>query len=200
MDRGRFIAYEGVDGAGTTTQAQALVEALEGLGRRAHYTREPSDLPVGTHIRRILRRELEPGASEAALAALFAADRLDHLDREIRPALAGGVTVVCDRYVMSSLAYQGVMTGDAEWVAALNREAPPPDLTVLLDISAPEGARRRAQRDGEDTERYDVDATQTAVATAYRDLAQAAGALILDGTRPRAELTQAVLEALERLP
>ena len=196
--RGRFVVLEGMDGAGTTTQARALAGLLTGRGREALYTREPSDGAVGAYIRCILRGEVDHPVSERTLAALFAADRLAHLDAEIGPALARGVDVVCDRYTLSSLAYQGVMTGDPEWVRQLNTHAREPDLTVLLDVPEDEALRRRSGR-GEQPERYEVDATQRAVATAYRRLADDAGAIVLDGTWDPARLTASVLEALEGL-
>jgi len=104
--------------------------------------------------------------------------------------------VVCDRYLLSSMTYQGVMTGDRDWVAALNSRAAQPDLTILLDVPHDEAARRRSQRP-EDLERYEIDETQRAVAEAYRDLAAEAGALVLDGTRPREELTREIMHLLE---
>ena len=169
--RGRFIVLEGIDGSGTTTQAHALVRALEAGGARALYTREPSDGPIGRYIRSILRGEVAHSSGERTIAALFAADRLDHWDREIDPALSAGTHVVCDRYVLSSLAYQGVMTDDEPWIAALNAHAPPADPTVLLELSPTEAAQRRALR-GEAEERYEPDATQVRVASAYVRLAR----------------------------
>src|SRR4051812_35922446 len=102
--QGRLIALEGVDGAGTTTQAQRLAVLL---GARAHVTREPSGGPLGQLLRQLLsgaHADLDP----AAVALLFAADRLDHLSREVEPALARGQHVITDRYLLSSLAYQTV--------------------------------------------------------------------------------------------
>ena len=195
---GRFVVLEGMDGAGTTTQARALVHHIIAGGGEATYTREPSDGVVGTHIRRILRHEVAYGVSERTLAALFAADRLEHVDREIRPALEAGVDVVCDRYVLSSLAYQGVMTGDLEWVVQLNGHAPAADLTVLLDLSESEASRRRSVRN-DPRERYEIDDTQRAVADAYRTIAAQAGAVVLDGSGAAGEITQRIVEILEEV-
>ncbi len=197
--RGRFIVLEGIDGSGTTTQAHALVRALEAGGERALYTREPSDGPIGRYIRTILRGEVEHSSGERTIAALFAADRLDHWDREIGPALDAGTHVVCDRYVLSSLAYQGVMTGDEAWIVALNAHAHPADTTVLLELSPSEAAHRRDLR-GEAEERYEPDATQAQVASAYGRLAGQVAAHRLDGDRPVEAVTAALLSLLKESP
>ena len=159
MTRGRFIVFEGLDGAGTTTQCRLLGEWLESQGRRVHQTAEPSDGPIGRMIRRVLREE-QMGADGArmnarSIAGLFAADRADHLKSEIEPALARGEDVICDRYVHSSLAYQGVET-DLDWVASLNSVMPPPDLILFVDVPVEVASQRRASR-AEDAEIYEAD-------------------------------------------
>ena len=197
--RGRFVVLEGMDGAGTTTQARAVVDALLRAGRQVRYTREPSDGRVGAYIREVLRGKVAHSVSERTLAVLFAADRSDHLDAEIEPALREGVDVISDRYVLSSLAYQGVMTGDPAWVAALNAGVRRPDLTVLLDVSPELAARRRAGRDGA-PERYEVEETQRAVDAAYRKLAEDWRALVVDRSRDKAAATHDILAAIEAIP
>src|SRR4029077_17208061 len=106
-------------------------------GRRVHTTREPSDGPVGRLLREILLGgHRDPGGDPVdglAMALLFAADRRDHLRREILPALDAGLDVVTDRYLLSSLAYQAEETA-REWVEGLARDVPAPDLTLLLDV------------------------------------------------------------------
>ena len=108
---------EGLDGAGTTTQSRRLVEHLNAHGKPAHGTREPSDGPVGRLIREMLTggHAIEgEKLSQGTFGLLFAADRLDHMQREVEPKLAAGVTVISDRWYHSSLAYQG--TGaDRDW-------------------------------------------------------------------------------------
>mgnify|MGYP002633439816 CR=1 FL=1 len=132
-----FIAIEGLDGSGGTTQVQLLVQALS-----AHATREPSDLPVGRLIRQALAsRELGDGV----LPYLFAADRKDHLEREIEPALAAGQHVVTDRYYHSSLAYQS-LAAPLDFVLGLNQGFRAPDLTVFLDLSPEQCLERIAAR------------------------------------------------------
>ncbi len=148
---GRLIVVEGIDGAGTTTQVKRLVEHLDAAGRLAHATREPSDGPIGRLIREMLTggHALPPAADGSATAIsqntfglLFAADRLDHLQREVEPKLEAGTIVVSDRWYHSSLAYQG--TGaERDWIATLNARARRPDLTIYLEVRAEIAAQRR---------------------------------------------------------
>ena len=145
--RGLFVVLEGLDGAGTTTQAQRLAAWMKGQRRRVHLTAEPSRGPIGTQVRHVLSGRLRGAGGRdfdpRSLALLFAADRLDHWESEIRPRLEEGCDVISDRYVLSSLAYQAVSTGDAPWVAAINSMAPSADLTVFLRVSPAVALRRR---------------------------------------------------------
>lgn len=156
MTRAPFVVIDGVDGAGKGTQIRLLEQALLARGHRVHVTCEPSDLPVGTLIRSWLRRERTDAVpSWAAMALLFAADRLVHVEHEIQPALDHGEVVLCDRYDASSIAYQSAMRDEdpdaaLAWIADLNREALRPDLTLLLDLDPEVAAARRAQRGGEE--------------------------------------------------
>jgi dTMP kinase len=168
--RGRFLVLEGLDGAGTTTQAARLCEWLGSGGRKVHLTAEPSRGPVGTEIRHVLSGRLRgSGGGEfdpRALALLFAADRLDHWESEIRPRLEEGFDVVSDRYVLSSLAYQAVSTGDAAWVAQINAKAPAPDLTLFLRVRPTVALRRRYAATAE-REIFEIPAFQKRVHRAY---------------------------------
>lgn len=167
--RGRFIVFEGLDGAGTTTQARLLCRWLRRQGRAVLPTAEPSDGPVGRLLRQALARRVAGREGERfnpqTIAALFAADRADHVAHEIEPALRRGVDVVCDRYAGSSLAYQGAEC-DPAWVAELNRPMPAPDLVLYVRVPVEIAARRRAGRGGE-PEIYEVDAFQRRVAAGY---------------------------------
>jgi dTMP kinase len=141
-----FVSFEGVDGSGKTTQAELLREWLEGRGHEVVLCREPGGTPLGERIRALL---LDGGDMSAwAEAALFAAARAELVERVIRPALARGVDVVCDRFVDSSLAYQGIARGlGVEPVLELNLVATAgllPDRTFLLLVGADEAARRAA--------------------------------------------------------
>jgi dTMP kinase len=164
------VVLEGIDGAGTTTQAERLAAALRAEGRKVLQTREPSDGPVGMLIRQALSGRLQlPGGrgplDAQTLALLYAADRTDHLEAQLRPALEAGTVVVCDRYVLSSLAYQGALL-PPRWVEAINAWAPPPDLTLFLEVDARLAARRRAARGG-DAELFERDELQRKVAREY---------------------------------
>jgi dTMP kinase len=180
---GRFIVLEGLDGAGTTTQARLLGERLRGRGRRAHVTAEPSGGPVGSLLRQVLQQRINGGAGDGfdpdALALLFAADRLDHLSAEVLPRLAAGEDVVSDRYTLSSLAYQSLTTGDARWVETINGRARAPDLTIFLRVRAGLALGRRRGA-GTTPELYEVDAFQRRVARSYE---RALGALRTSGQR-----------------
>ncbi len=177
MIEGHFIVIEGIDGSGTTTQCSILADRLADRGLAMHVTREPSDGPVGVLIRQILTgRVVVPGRhgvrppSWATMAALFAADRLDHLDAEVVPNLTDGVHVICDRYDYSSVAYQTVSSegreGAAEWVLDLNRHARRPDLTLVLDVDPEAAAKRRDTRSG-NPELYEVTEMQVELAKFY---------------------------------
>jgi dTMP kinase len=174
--RGRFIVLEGIDGSGTTTQASRLVTELTRRGTRAVGTCEPTAGPIGRFIRSALKHELtaEGGAPHSvpwsSMALLFAADRLDHVESVVLPALREGVTVVCDRYVLSSLAYQSSTSPEGEaslpWIRSLNARSRPADLTIVLDVSE-EVARGRRESRGGRPELFEVQELQKKLAQVY---------------------------------
>lgn len=143
---GFFIALEGGDGAGKSTQAEALAEWIRGKGHEVVLTREPGATPVGKRLRSILLDVSSAGLSHRAEALLYAADRAEHIDTVVRPALERGAVVISDRYIDSSVAYQGAGRDlSPTEIARINRWATDglvPHLTVLLDV-APETARER---------------------------------------------------------
>lgn len=203
--RGAFVVLEGLDGAGTTTQAERLAAALRGLGRRVRVTRQPSDGPIGAQLRLALtgRLALPNGGgplSEDTLGLLFAADRLDHLAAIVEPALSKGEVVLCDRYVLSSLAYQGSALPMA-WVESINSRAKRPDLTLFLEVDARTAASRRSAR-GLDAELFEADERQALIAKQYlaaiRRRASKERIVRIDGARSMEEVTAACLEELGR--
>ena len=168
--RGLFVTFEGIDRSGKTTQARLLCEAL---GSEALGVREPGGTPAGERVRDLLKDAQVPLGSEAE-ALLFAAVRAELVQKVIRPALEGGKVVVSDRFVDSSLAYQGGARGlGVEEVEAVNRFATGslvPDLTFLLEIDPAAAAQRAGERD-----RFEDEGTalQQAVLEAYERLAAA---------------------------
>ena len=144
MSGGCFIVIEGIDGSGKSEQFQRLTKRLKRRGYNLVATREPTKVyPVGRLIERVLREEEQ--VSEEALALLFAADRADHTERRIKPALKDGAVVVSDRYVHSSLAYQSrgmAKELDLNWIKVINRYALEPDAVVFLDVSPEVGQAR----------------------------------------------------------
>ena len=145
---GMFIVLEGIDGAGKSTQAKLLKLWFEERGYEVVLTKEPTDTPFGKLIRRLVltggREGIIDGAkiSHEAEALLFAADRAEHVDKLIKPALESGKIVISDRYFYSSLAYQWARGLDLEWLIDINRFAIRPDLVLLLDLPVKESMKR----------------------------------------------------------
>jgi dTMP kinase len=201
IDRsGRFIVLEGIDGSGTTTQSQRLEERLRQEGHPVQRTWEPTDRPVGKLIRRALMRQLSHrrkayALTNPTLALLFAADRLDHLRGEVLPALEDGKVVICDRYLLSSLAYQGIAVSPS-WVEEINRFAIAPDLTLFLEVDPRIAARRRAKRGGA-KELFDAIELQTRIAKRYQALVRKYRAsqrvVRIDGTQSLDQVTDEAL-------
>ena len=166
MKHGILIALEGIDGSGTTTQCQSLAERLVAEGWSVHTTFEPSTGPVGQHIRRALAHDV--AHDEATLALLFAADRTDHYATDIEPALEQGKLVLCDRYLLSSLAYQSVHL-PLDWIRSINQHAPLPACSILLRVSPETAATRRHER-GSPKELFDAAERQRSVAARYDEV------------------------------
>jgi dTMP kinase len=195
---GLFIAFEGGDGAGKSTQVRLLAEALRARGREVLVTRQPGGTDLGAAIRALVLHG--DHVSPRAEALLFAADKAHHVDLVIRPALEAGEVVLTDRYTDSSVAYQGAGRdlGAAEvhdlqmWAVG----SLVPDLTVVVDVTAEEGRRRRG--DVHDRLESEADAYHDAVRQHF--LAMAAGNpdryLVVDGTESPERLHAVVLDRL----
>jgi dTMP kinase len=196
-----FVTFEGVDGSGKTTQARLLEAHLFGLGREVVATREPGGTELGERVRELVLNG--PQMAPWAEAALFAASRAEHAVEVIRPALDRGADVVCDRFVDSSLAYQGIARGlGLESVLELNLtvlEGLLPDRTFVLTVdAATAGGRRQGAPDRieQEGERF-----QAEVGRAYEQLAERfpKRVVLLDGGLPPEELASAVRARVEDL-
>ncbi len=207
MTRGKFIALEGGEGAGKSTQARLLADALRACGQACVVTREPGGTPGAEAIRALLLGTEGEGWHARAEALLFAAARSDHVERLIVPALERGEWVICDRFVDSSRAYQGGGGGlsDAE-VLDLHRIGSGgllPDLTLLIEVSPEIVTQRLAARDGDQADRIGGrDASyHAAVAAAFRRFAEAEPARFarIDGNGTAEAVHAAVLARLEPL-
>jgi dTMP kinase len=172
---GRFVSLEGIDGSGKSTQARMLAPALRAAGRDVVETREPGGTILGEAIRGLLLDSRPGEVAPAAEIHLFAASRAQHVAQVIRPALARGTWVVSDRFVDSSLAYQGAARGfGIETVLEANRTAVDgclPELTLVIDVPPATAAWRRSA-DRDDRIEAEGAAFQAAVAEGFRELAR----------------------------
>lgn len=207
--RGMFIAFEGGEGAGKTTQARMLADALEGHGIAVDVTREPGGTPGAEAIRHLL---LEPphesgGWPPQAEALLFAAARSDHVAHRILPALEAGKWVVCDRFLDSSRAYQGGAGGlGDEAILALHQfgsDGLRPDLTILIEVEPSQLSKRLVARDGETSDAIGGRSSSYhhKVAARFRLIAQADpnGFAIIDGSGNPEAVHHAVMKVVEPL-
>lgn len=205
MSRGLFVTLEGGDGSGKTTQAELLREWLDGLGREVVRTREPGGTEVGLEVREIVlhhRGDIAPRAE----ALLYAADRAHHVATLVRPALDRGAVVLQDRYIDSSVAYQGagrvLDAGEVRRLSEWATEGLVPDLTVLLDLDA-ETARTRLDTSRTRYDRLEAEASEfhTRVREAYLALAAAEPErfLVVDAARPPGEISAEIRARIEPL-
>jgi dTMP kinase len=200
---GLFVAFEGGEGAGKSTQSKLLASWLHERGYEVVTTREPGATPIGRQLRQLL---LDPDSGEIAPRAealLYAADRAQHVAMVIRPALARGAVVVSDRYVDSSLAYQGVgrslSTGEVERLSQFATSGLRPDVTVLLDVPVTDGLGRTSVRD-EVPDRLEAESTEfhERVRAAFRELAAASPDryLVIDARLPAATIHQLIVRRI----
>jgi dTMP kinase len=177
---GLLICIEGLDKSGKTTQSLLLVDALRSRGLEAVYTTEPSAGEIGSFIKRyVLRRKQRIPASVEAL--LFAADRVDHVEREIKPMLKEGKIIVSDRYIYSSIAYQGAAGLDIEWIKEINKMALEPDLAIYIDVPLEVIMRRLKGKERTVMEHPDI---QMKVRDIYATLVKEGKLIPVDGNRP----------------
>ena len=189
--RGIFICIEGLDGSGKTTHAHRLVRNLQEKGFDAVYTTEPSRGELGKFIRGTIL-EAKKRVPRVVEAFLFAVDRVEHFEKEVKPALKEGKIVVSDRCVYSSLAYQGAAGLDLEWIKKINRFALPPDLALYIDVP-PEVVVKRIRRKKSVMERLE---TQRRVKEVYMKIVDNVKLVPIDGDRKKAEVEQTILKLI----
>ena len=202
MTPGRFVTLEGGEGVGKSTQIRALAAALGARGLEVVATREPGGSTGAEAIRTLLMEGSDDRWNARSEALLFAAARADHVARTIRPALARGAWVLCDRFVDSSRAYQGGGGGitDADLLAlhGFGSEGLLPDRTFLLTVSPEEAARRLTERGGSDRMGNKPADYQARLAARFAEMAEAESGRwrIVDADRSAGEVTAAIFEEL----
>lgn len=204
MARGRFVSLEGGEGVGKSTQLAALAEALTGRGLTVDVTREPGGSPGAEAIRKLLLEGDENRWNPRAEALLFAAARSDHVEKTIQPALQRGEWVLSDRFLDSSLAYQGEAGGlGIEAVRDLHRFGSQdylPDRTLVLQLDEAEAGARARNRDGHPGDRIGSrpPSYHAAVDAGFRMMAQRepARVILIDASGPAATVTARLLYAL----
>lgn len=207
MLRGRFIALEGGEGSGKSTQARLLADALTLRGLTVELTREPGGTPGAEAIRSLLLAPPGEGWGARAEALLFAAARADHVERRIVPALDRGRWVVCDRFVDSSRAYQGGAGGIGDEAVralhAIGSNGLRPDLTLLIEIDPAIASRRLASRDGNSADAIGGRGVEyhRAVASAFARLADEdpSAIVLVDGSGTPEQVHARIIEALAPL-
>ncbi|HJW97712.1 MAG TPA: dTMP kinase [Candidatus Bathyarchaeia archaeon] len=190
VDHGTFICLEGLDGCGKTTQAKLLARRLK-TKYEAIYTAEPSRGQIGKFIKKRYLHASTRG-STVVEALLFAADRVEHLKNEVAPALERGKIVVSDRYVFSSLAYQGAAGIDLEWIESVNKHAFRPDLALFIDVDPKTVVGRLKQKKSvmENLE------TQLKVQQIYSKYVETGALVRIDGNKSKREVAKAIWQAV----
>jgi dTMP kinase len=190
--KGVFICIEGLDGSGKTTHAHRIVRNLQKNGFDAIYTTEPSTGDLGTFIRSSAVLEGKKRVPRVVEALLFALDRVEHLEKDVKPALEEGKIVISDRCVYSSLAYQGAAGLDLAWIEEINRMALPADLAIYIDVP-PEVVVRRIRRKKSVMETLD---TQRKVQEVYMKYVKNGQLVAVDGDKRKAAVTEAILAVI----
>ncbi|HDH91671.1 MAG TPA: dTMP kinase [Candidatus Aenigmarchaeota archaeon] len=192
--KGKFIVFEGIDGAGLSTQALLLESRLRKSGYKVVLTKEPTNGLIGGLIKACLKNEWK--TSLTALQILFAADRAHHLSYEIIPSLKKGKIVICDRYILSTIAY-GMIELEREWLEALNSKFLKPDITFLIDIPVEVSLKRiKAARFG--AEIFEKRRQLEKVRKNYLKLISSAkNSFVIDGTKPIEEVHEDIIKIVK---
>lgn len=204
--RGAFITLEGGEGAGKTTQARHIAERLKEIGIPSIVTREPGGSPGAEILREVLLSGMFKHLGSEAEAIIFSAARIDHIDQTIKPALAAGSWVICDRFADSTRAYQGSLGGVDPWFLTRLEEVTldglRPDLTIILDLPADVGLARAAARRAPDfaADRFESEslAAHEALRQAYLAIAAAEPqrCIVIDATQDETEVAKAIWDVI----
>jgi len=189
--KGIFICIEGLDGSGKTTHAHRLVRNLQKKELEAIYTTEPSRGELGKFIRSSVL-EGEKRVPRVLETVLFAVDRVEHLEKMVKPALQQGKIVVSDRYIYSSLAYQGSAGLDVNWIKEINSFVLPADIAIYIDVP-PEVVVKRIKRKKSVMEKLE---TQRKVQEVYMMFVNSGKLIRIDGDRPKVEVEQNILSLI----
>lgn len=193
---GLFIAFEGLDGSGSQHHAAAFALLMEREGYRVVFTQEPTNSMIGGLIRSRIAGEWD--IAPETLQLLFTADRAEHLRRKILPALETGKIVICDRYILSALAYNAVLVNDPDWLRALNQRFVEPDLTFLFNVDPKICARRVRERRLE-LELYREEQKLRRVWGEFQRLAKEMDAIeVIDGARDDVAIIDELFEITQR--
>lgn len=201
--KGNFIAFEGIDGSGKSTQVRLLAERLKGMGMACYTTMEPTDSPIGSLIRQVMTGRIK--MDYKAIAALFVADRLDHLLNDldgIAHKVDEGVTVIMDRYYFSSYAYQGVEM-PMDWIIQANSQSSAilrPTVTVFIDVD-PDEAMGRIAKNRQRQELFEKKSRLIKVREnyfeAFEKLKDEETVVIVDGKKSESEVAETVWQEVK---
>lgn len=207
--QGKFITFEGGEGSGKTSAIKAILPHLEKMGYKFILTREPGGTPIAEEIRNVILSMKSEGMDGRTEALLYAASRREHLQKKVIPNLNNGVNVLCDRYIDSSLAYQGHARGlgidDILKINMFATENEWPDLTIFFDIEPEEGLARIAKNENREVNRLDIEKIEfhKSVREGYLELLKRYPNRIkrIDASQPRevvaAECEKYILEVLK---
>lgn len=190
MSKGKFIVLEGIDGCGKTTHAKLLTKWLAEKGHNVLHTKEPSRGQIGLLLREYLKKDSLPLID----ALLFTADRAEHVEKEIEPALKEGKIVVCERYFYSTIAYQMAQGLDKKWLQELNAFAPKPDLVILLDLPPDVSVKRTSTN-----EKFEKLEFLKKVSSNYKALAKEFGFVIVDAAKGKSEVRDAIRSIVQKI-
>ena len=193
-----FIAFEGLDGSGSSTQSRLLVEKLEASGYAALLTKEPTgNTPIGKLIREVLQHKWD--CSPEGLQLLFSTDRAEHLKNTIKPAIKNGQFVITDRYLFSTIAYGSLAVDDVSWLEGLNEKFRIPDITFLFKLD-PKTCIERIKGRGSDFELFEKHEKLTIIWQNYEKIAEKYDNIhIIDATKSIEEIAEEIWSSLQTL-